>query len=417
MYHIQLRNIGPIQEAELQFNHLNVFIGPQSSGKSTIAKIISFCMWLEKDIILKQGKAHIDKEYLKRELILFHEMSTYFIEDSFLRFNSSLIDFTFHNLEDFSIHIIGDFQEECVGKVAYIPSERNVLSIPGISTLPLGYTYVRGFIFDWLSLRDKYKEAFPLLSLGSAYHYDDQNGDRISLGKGKDISLSQASSGLQAIIPILVYTHYVTHWVYDNNLDISFDKYYAIQKVLLKDMVKNDNQVREEEEIEEALKIESLKEQLSKLLSLIYHDIQNTNFRETADLVSRIGKPHFTNLVIEEPEMNIFPETQYTLIKELVGQMDFSRGDRLTLTTHSPYILTSINNLIQADNAIREGQDASVVSQVIPSASQLAFDKVSAWSVSNGTITPITDSSTQLISAEALDSASDYISSDFDRLI
>lgn len=48
MARLIIRNIGPIKNVDIELNKVNVFIGEQSSGKSTIAKIISFCSWLEK---------------------------------------------------------------------------------------------------------------------------------------------------------------------------------------------------------------------------------------------------------------------------------------------------------------------------------------------------------------------------------
>ena len=52
---IEIKNIGPIKEVEISLNKINVFMGPQSSGKSTIAKIISFCTWVEKDVATNQS--------------------------------------------------------------------------------------------------------------------------------------------------------------------------------------------------------------------------------------------------------------------------------------------------------------------------------------------------------------------------
>ena len=52
MTHIVIKNVGPIKNAEFDLNKINVFMGPQSSGKSTIAKIISYCSWFEKNYIL-----------------------------------------------------------------------------------------------------------------------------------------------------------------------------------------------------------------------------------------------------------------------------------------------------------------------------------------------------------------------------
>ena len=38
---ITIRNVGPIKDVTLDLNKVNVIMGPQSSGKSTIAKTIS----------------------------------------------------------------------------------------------------------------------------------------------------------------------------------------------------------------------------------------------------------------------------------------------------------------------------------------------------------------------------------------
>jgi hypothetical protein len=52
---------------------------------------------------------------------------------------------------------------------------------------------------------------------------------------------------------------------------------------------------------------------------------------------------------IEEPEAHLFPSTQ-KLIMELMAEAFRVRNGKmcLVLTTHSPYILTSVNNLLQA---------------------------------------------------------------------
>ena len=45
-----ITKVGPITErVQIVFHRFCVLIGPQSSGKSTIAKIFSTCMWLEKE--------------------------------------------------------------------------------------------------------------------------------------------------------------------------------------------------------------------------------------------------------------------------------------------------------------------------------------------------------------------------------
>ena len=38
-----VKNFGPIESATLNLSNVNVFIGPQASGKSTLAKLYTIC--------------------------------------------------------------------------------------------------------------------------------------------------------------------------------------------------------------------------------------------------------------------------------------------------------------------------------------------------------------------------------------
>ena len=57
MSKIRIKNFGPIKDGYLEndgwldIKKVSVFIGNQGSGKSTVAKLISSFMWLEKSII------------------------------------------------------------------------------------------------------------------------------------------------------------------------------------------------------------------------------------------------------------------------------------------------------------------------------------------------------------------------------
>jgi predicted ATPase len=57
MKHITIHSIGPIVEADIYLKQINVIIGPQSLGKSTILKIASYCTWVEKKIELQQDSS------------------------------------------------------------------------------------------------------------------------------------------------------------------------------------------------------------------------------------------------------------------------------------------------------------------------------------------------------------------------
>ena len=74
MAHITIKNIGPIKEVDIDLNKINIFMGPQSSGKSTIAKIICHCQWVEKQCF---PAFENEKVLLKIVLIKFFEVLAY----------------------------------------------------------------------------------------------------------------------------------------------------------------------------------------------------------------------------------------------------------------------------------------------------------------------------------------------------
>jgi predicted ATPase len=91
MTSIKIRNIGPIAKAEFDLNKVNVFMGPQSSGKSTIAKIFSQCIWCEKNYLLTG-----DEYDFYSGLLEFHRMDEgYFNDDSEISYESQWVTIKF----------------------------------------------------------------------------------------------------------------------------------------------------------------------------------------------------------------------------------------------------------------------------------------------------------------------------------
>ncbi|MFN0037058.1 MAG: AAA family ATPase [Saprospiraceae bacterium] len=114
--------------------------------------------------------------------------------------------------------------------------------------------------------------------------------------------------------------------------------------------------------------------------------------------------------IIEEPELNLYPSTQKRLVEYIVEKC--TKGDnRLIITTHSPYILTALNNCIEASNALKANPDAKAeVDALVPPASQIDFADVSAYFVADGTARSIMNEEYQIIDANALDDISDELS-------
>ncbi|MCI1686294.1 MAG: ATP-binding protein [Prevotella sp.] len=417
---VSIHHLGPLKDVEVEINKYNVFIGPQSSGKSTLAKVISFCQWLEKDVLIKQGKDHIDTKYIDKNLIKYHKLDSYIYDDTQIKFKGNLLQILFdgksHNCQ---VDIVGDLKKAKMGKISYIPSERNYVAIPNLSTLKMADTYVRDFVFDWLLIRSKFdvKNQIDLLGLGIKYYYDASKGDVIVLPDGKTIDMDQASSGIQSAVPMYAFLNYNTKWVFENEQDISFDKYTAIRNLA-------DQTFFSDKEIADLMKRESLKNDkiFSDLINIIITLKDKSGLKDSvvriADLTERIGKPHYSNLIIEEPEENLFPETQYYLIKEIAQMIDNKRDNTIVITTHSPYVMTTINNLIAAGDIVSHDESKKdAVENILHCSSYIRYEDLSAYGIKDGKIHSIKDDEFQLISTDELDKASECISDDYSKLL
>ena len=80
-----------------------------------------------------------------------------------------------------------------------------------------------------------------------------------------------------------------------------------------------------------------------------------TMLRKIRELAETLAKPTFSNIVIEEPELNLFPATQAELMYYVLSKINHSR-DNMVITTHRPYILYAVNNCILA-NLVKEKLD------------------------------------------------------------
>lgn len=345
---IKIRNIGPIKEVpEITLNRVNVFMGPQSSGKSAIAKIISYCTWLEKEM----ATSHLAKEYalttrFKDELESFHKIKGYFRADSYIRYQSDVVEIIWSGDRCYP-ELINRLAYQR-SKIAYIPSERNMVILPEARRVELGSTNVRSFLFDWFTAREKCTDL-PILDLGVNYRYvEAKEEDHIQGGEGDsayDILLSNASSGLQSLTPLLVMIEYLTKWIYEEER-LSFEQESKRKEtafILMREILLG----RRPNQLTSFSDQDDLKSFLNKLLDEKNPDATKL-FNEYSKHITSLLKTHNSQFIIEEPEMNLFPETQRDLVFHLLNRCLEREGNRLTITTHSHYILYALNNCMMA---------------------------------------------------------------------
>jgi predicted ATPase len=95
-------------------------------------------------------------------------------------------------------------------------------------------------------------------------------------------------------------------------------------------------------------------------------------------------------LVIDEPEMNLHPESQVKLLEALSILVNL--GVRVLLTTHSPYIMAHLNNIVNGnheDQEILENQAQSLYLQ--DSQAFLKMDQVSAYEIKENKLLSLHD--------------------------
>lgn len=392
MRRITVKNVGPVKDARLELKKINILIGQQSTGKSTLAKIACYCSWVEKEISIAQSSADFEKKnYFAENLSRFHKLTGYITTDSFIGYDSDVLSFEYSN-NKFSFRWNDGRLEYKRRKTLYIPAERNIISvIPNWFEVNLEFNSTRSFLADWERVRKYYsiKNPLPLLDFGNYYHNSSDGTDHIVTKDNVDLLIGNASSGLQTLTPMQALIKYYGDDYYDTNLKGKESSVSYLEKlVVLSNKIKNK----------------------------ISENISNEEFeKEHFELLENFYFPNSTSFFIEEPELNLYPVTQYKLMNSIIEMIN-SKDHSLFITTHSTYILTSLNNLIYAGEV---GQaNANDTEKVVPRNKWIDKKDVSAWKINAETniLHNLVEEDLAMLKAEELDDVSEIINSKFDKL-
>ena len=119
-----------------------------------------------------------------------------------------------------------------------------------------------------------------------------------------------------------------------------------------------------------------------------------------------------TMFIIEEPETHLYPTAQ----KELMEIIAFiaNQLQSFFITTHSPYVLGSLNNLLYAANQPKRLKKK--IAEIIPEKYQLK--KIDAFYLKNGGMEPAIDNDMKpLIENGLIDDVSHELNDEIDRMI
>jgi predicted ATPase len=359
---LTIKNFGPIKDVTLDLRAVNVFIGDQGTGKSTVAKLYSLIENYVSTPILNIENSAIEKDenWQFNEYLKLFELKNYLTDKTEIFYKHGN-----HEVLYKQNNVSVNFIRERRGWVTYIVAERGFVSTLSDAFFGLNQfgtklpTLFNRFGNRYATARkEKSRRSYKdILNIDFAHI---NRVDSIVFQDGNTIPLSDASSGLQGTIPLLV--------VYDSSIE---------------------------------------------------HISSTSGASERNSLI-----------VIEEPELNLFPCTQKKLLEYIIGNnraaeskkgYSFSETrqqlkSRLLLTTHSPYILTSLNNLMYAYEAGKKYDKA--VNDIIGRKYWMNPNDVSAYMMlPDGTCEDIMDREENLIRADKIDSVSSIINEEFNEII
>ncbi|MEM0992314.1 MAG: AAA family ATPase [Bacteroidota bacterium] len=451
MQKIQIDNFGPIKEAEVEIKQMVVFIGEQASGKSTISKLIYFFKSLKEDLFTLIFKnLGIDEDIR----ILFIKQ----IQLKFYRFFGST-----RHLPDF--------------KVKYFYSSEKTIEL---SLAPNKYLHVE---FDYDFYGEIGNEVWALFSAIKQPTIGKNTYELIAIEQSKNKYLKQLKEIVDKLFEDSKASLFVPA---GRNITVTYTEQFKLDffgNLSLeseKERTRNDrNQsvdihlmlefLRKIEAIKETFKnndfdslinveldfnnitrdyakvLEEAKETIFKVLKGKYvHDRygekiifdtkkrryvhlnnassgQQESIRILQDLFLILLNKENVFRVIEEPEAHLYPLAQKNLI-ELIAMVINYTESQILITTHSPYILSVINNLIfaksvktlQDENLGKETSEMNIQENTI-----IEPKKFQAYGIRNSQtweFISIFDAESQLIGENYLDEISQIVGSEFDNM-
>ena len=443
---LEIKNFGPIKDASIEVRPLLVLIGQQASGKSTIAKLIYFFQSLSAEFFSRFYQS--DREYIDitQDLIVP-------IREKFYDFFGS----TFH-LPDFYI--------------TYYYDDKRYLSL---SLTPTRKIDAR-FSDDFLTQKDRnelrgYKKL--LLQIKKELAKNDNVAQKVALDERQLNYLHQLADKINLIF---CNEHNDSLFVLaGRNATIGYSETFEnmLQQSIQKSIEEQGHRAfrAKEQTIDESLMLsfmqrvvkmrqsflnlgnfegmiiqanDRLKPKL-KLANKLIHDVlrgqysnseygerivhpnkgyvylknassgQQESIRILQDAFLSIYQGNKLLRIVEEPEAHLFPEAQMATIQLLILMLNNSPSSHLILTTHSPYTLTVINNLIYA---AKVGEKKPVeTSSVVSRELWIPSEKVSSYMLTDGTANSIMDEDLGEIQAELIDNISNVINNQYEALL
>ena len=368
---IVIHNFGPIKEADIETKRYTVFIGQTSTGKSVAAKLINIAN---------------DADFFMLEEGDFKGFASFLTQYS--------IKFPFH--DDTEIVFFRDKASWTIRKDVFHIEGKMDPDWEGIKA------QMQGKEMDWDSLTDFQKKMMYMTA-------------KQSYASNTNPVYIPAERILLSIFTNSIYSLLSKDMTIPESIK-RFGTLYGIAKDRNKDL---------------AIDFMNIQVRFSKEQDTIHidNDGVDIDFKQASSGMQSIipmwsvfcdslyGFGRF--IIIEEPELNLFPTLQVMLVNKMVERLKTAAAN-LVITTHSPYILSVFDNLIYAKDVYDRADDErkeKVAALVNPDA-MISYDDIAAYSFDDrGVVNFINDPETRSTGAYALDAASTETANLFNELL
>lgn len=411
---IVIHKFGPIKEADIETKRYTVFIGQTSTGKSVAAKLISIAN--DSDfLMLKNGDVDGFSKLLARYCI----------------------DYKF--LEDTEIRILND-QMSCIVRkntITFEVNEKTPLSIFRYFEINNAEQYEKDFkevYNDMLNLSpdeiiEKFENNLDEETIQALDKWGKIDSGKLSNYQRNMIYLTIRHALLTANTPVYIPAERILISIFTNNIFSLLQSGTSIPESIKRFGSMYEKAKAKEKQLN--IDFMNIIVSFSKDKDTIHVGSDNVDidFSQASSGMQSIIPMWsvFCNalddliptIVIEEPELNLFPTLQVALIYKIVERLNSSHSN-LVITTHSPYILSVFDNLIYAKDVYDRADDShkEKVASLINADTMISFDDVAAYSFDdNGIVTYINDAEMRSTGAYALDLASTETANVFNELL
>ena len=384
-----IKNFGPIVETKIEIKPFMVFIGESGSGKSVVLKLLSLFRWICKKNHLKLFAKRLGAENLYRfrieRMVKESGLDDFFKNITYIEYDTELENIVVSQENERLQLKINPKTENIqlhLEKISFITDDRFVIPL-------LSNNKIRGILpYHLEKTFEDFNESFEHLQI-----------NRKVKMKIFDIELLLERYGIQSRF-MVCFKDSKTQF---HNASSGMKSVTIVELILSYFALKFD-----------------WKSKIRETLFDVFWGMKFENMERASNAIHERDVPFRLSFFIEEPELSLFPNAQKAFIEYLASLFNQTKNREVNIafSTHSPYILSALNCLLEASAIFTKKPELKQeIEKILPKEYWLSIQNFNAYKVKDGKVISIIDKETNLILADEIDEVSEEIGEIFDKLL